>query len=138
MRAFASVALTLLLAIGLASAQKENPKKGEPVTHVDAAGAAKLLAAEKKEGKPVVLDIRTPAEYSEGHLKGATNIDFNGKNFEEELAKLDRDKAYVVHCRSGGRSGRSLATLKKLGFKKVYHLDGGIMAWEDAKLPIVK
>ncbi|MFP6881875.1 MAG: rhodanese-like domain-containing protein [Roseibacillus sp.] len=54
------------------------------------------------------------------------------------MGKLDRNKAYLVHCRSGGRSTNSLGVWKKLGFKRVYHLDGGFLAWQKAKLPVEK
>jgi rhodanese-related sulfurtransferase len=133
----ASIALALFLAAGFAAAEEKEAKK-DPVTHLDAEKAGKLLAEDDEARKPVILDVRTPDEFAEGHLEGAKNIDFNAKDFAERLGKLDKEKPYLVHCRSGGRSGRSLATFEKLGFKKIYHLDGGILAWEDAGLPVVK
>jgi rhodanese-related sulfurtransferase len=133
----ASIALALFLAAGFAAAEEKEAKK-DPVTHLDAEKAGKLLAEDDEARKPVILDVRTPDEFAEGHLEGAKNIDFNAKDFAERLGKLDKEKPYLVHCRSGGRSGRSLATFEKLGFKKLYHLDGGILAWEDAGLPVVK
>jgi rhodanese-related sulfurtransferase len=120
----------------LAAPKEEKSKDG--VLHVDSKAAAKLLATKEKGKKPVILDIRTPAEFKGGHLKAATNIDFNGDDFEDELAKLDKNKPYLVHCRSGGRSTASLAAFKKLGFKNIYHLDGGILAWKKAEHEVVK
>ena len=100
------------------------------VTHVDAIGASQLLSSNPDI---VVLDVRTPAEHAEGHLPGTViNVDFKAENFREEAAKLDRDTAYLVHCRSGGRSTSSLEILKELGFKKLHHLDGGVMAWTES------
>ena len=87
---------------------------------------------------PQVIDIRTPEEFAKGHIKGAQLINFFGKDFEKILAELDPQKAYLTHCKSGGRSGKSLPIWKKLGFTKVYHLHSGFDGWKAAKLPIVK
>ncbi len=84
------------------------------------------------EAKLIVVDVRTPEEFDEGHIKGAQNIDFNGIDFPGKLAKIDRDAPILVHCRSGRRSQASLKTFESLGFKKVNHLDGGIQAWAEA------
>ncbi len=106
----------------------------DPV-EVDVEKAAALLA---KEEKVTVLDIRTPEEFSDGHLKDAVNLDFNSGDFEEKLAKLDPSKPYLVHCAAGGRSGRSMAIFEKLKFLKVYHLKAGYNGWTDAGQPVVK
>ncbi len=105
------------------------------VRHVDAAGAQQLLATNPAV---VVLDVRTPAEYVGGHIAGSTNIDFGGAAFATDLARLDRDRTYLVHCASGGRSTKSLAVLQKLGFRTVVHLDGGYNAWVKAGNPVQK
>jgi phage shock protein E len=102
---------------------------------VDAAGAAKLLAADPK---PVVLDIRTSAECAAGHIEGAQMIDFRAADFETKVAALDRNQTYIVHCQGGGRSTESLATFAKLGFKHIVHLDGGFGGWEAAGNPVKK
>lgn len=106
-----------------------------PVKHVDAAHAAKLL---KEDPKIVVLDIRTKKEFDHGHIKDAKNIDFWGDDFEADIKKLPTDKTYLVHCATGGRSTKSLALFKKLGFKSIVHLDGGFKAWEKAGEPVAK
>jgi rhodanese-related sulfurtransferase len=109
-------------------------KSSAGVHHVDAAGAKKLL----DDKQVVVLDIRTPEEFEEGHIPGAKNIDFLGKDFQQQLAKLDKTKTYLLHCASGTRSSRSLSVFQKLNFASVYHLDGGMSAWEKAKQPVEK
>lgn len=124
----------------VASSVTEKPEKvvkGKPaaVKHVDAAGAAKLLA---RTPEVVVIDVRTPEEYAEGHLKGAKNLDFNSPEFREQLAKLDRDRTYLVHCAVGGRSKRSLARFQELGFKSVVHMDGGYEGWVKAGKPVAR
>ncbi len=102
------------------------------ITHINAERAQKLIA----EKKVVVLDIRTPEEFAAGHIAGATNINFRAADFEKTLAALDKNKTYVLHCASGNRSTQSLPTFSKLGFNSVCHLDGGIKAWQKAKLPV--
>lgn len=117
------------------SDKKDAAKSDATVKYITSPTAAKLLE-EKKD--IIVLDIRTANEFSEGHIKGATNIDFNNKSFESNIAKLDKDKTYLVHCAAGGRSGKSLATFKKLGFKSIYHLDDGFNGWKSAGKPVEK
>lgn len=111
------------------------PKVSEPVVqHVDAQQAQKLIA----QKKVIVLDIRTPGEFKKGRIAGATNIDFLAPDFEQRIQGLDKTKSYLVHCASGGRSSHSLLLFKKHEFQSVYHLDGGIKAWEKAGLPLEK
>ena len=104
------------------------------IAHVDVERARQLIA----EKKVIVLDIRTPQEFAAGHIAGATNIDFRASNFEKSIAALDNKKPYLLHCASGNRSTQALPVFEKLDFKSVYHLDGGIKAWEKAKLPVDK
>jgi len=132
------LAVALLISFHCATARadlKTNaPAVVTVVTNVQADVAAKLVA----EGKVVVLDVRTSEEFAEGHIAGATNINFMAKDFATQAGKLDRDKIYLVHCASGGRSKRCLPQLKQLGFKQIYHLDGGFSAWEEAGKPVAK
>lgn len=105
------------------------------VRHLDPAGAERFLA---ENPQAIVLDVRTPAEFSAGHISGATNVDFNASGFAAALAALDRNRTYLVHCAAGGRSTKSLETLRQLGFRTVAHLDGGLNAWTKAGKPVVK
>ena len=104
------------------------------ITHVDAQQAQKLIA----DKKVIVLDIRTPGEFNTGRIAGAKNIDFQAPDFEQRIEGLDKSKSYLVHCASGGRSTHSLMVFKKHQFQSVYHLDGGIKAWQKAGLPVDK
>jgi rhodanese-related sulfurtransferase len=105
------------------------------VTHlVEAAEADSLIAAHKV----VILDVRTPGEFARGHLKGAINLDFHGKDFQAQLGHLDKRRSYLVHCAVGGRSARACKLMSELGFKSVYDLKGGIKAWEKAGNPVTK
>jgi len=84
----------------------------------------------------VVLDVRTPEEFAEGHLEGAVLVDFYAADFAEQLAALDTDVPYLVYCRSGNRSGQALGVMEQLGFASAVDVDGGIIAWADAGLPV--
>ena len=90
--------------------------------------AEKLLSTNKQV---IVLDVRTPEEFKSSHIHGATNVDFY-QDFERNLAKLDKSKPYLVHCAVGGRSAKVRDRMKQLSFKSIYHLEGGIKAWEKA------
>ena len=84
----------------------------------------------------VVLDVRTPEEFAEGHLDGAVLVDFYDADFADQLAALDSDVPYLVYCRSGNRSGQALSVMEQLGFSSAVDVDGGIVAWAGAGLPV--
>jgi len=71
-----------------------------------------------------VIDVRTPAEYSEGHLDGAVNIDVQDPNFGTILSQLPTDGEYVVYCRSGNRSAQAVEIMKASGFTHVADAGG--------------
>ena len=85
----------------------------------------------------VILDVRTPQEFAEGHLANAINIDFQSGKFEQEIASLDKTKTYAVYCRSGNRSGQAVKVMAKAGFTNMYDMDGGIIDWQAAGGQIV-
>lgn len=99
-----------------------------------AAEAHELLA--NQPAGLVVLDVRTPQEYGEGHIAGATNIDFYEPDFVRMLDALDKEQPYFVYCRSGNRSARAVDAMRDLGFAEVYELEGGILTWLEAGLPV--
>lgn len=72
----------------------------------------------------VILDVRTPSEFSSNHIKGAINIDFYSADFEAKIKALDKNKDYKVYCRSGNRSGQTVNIMKKLAFKEVENVGG--------------
>jgi|CXWK01.1.fsa_nt_gi rhodanese-related sulfurtransferase len=88
-----------------------------------------------EDKKGIVLDIRTPAEYAESHLPHAINFDFYALDFEQQLESLDKDQPYFIYCRTGSRSSVALELMKRIGFKEVYDLKGGIIAWEVSDYP---
>ena len=90
--------------------------------------AEKLKATEN----PQLLDVRTPEEYSTGHIGNAVNVNWTGSNFVADASKYDKSKPIFVYCKVGGRSAQAAAKLSELGFKEIYNLDGGIMKWDAA------
>ena len=89
------------------------------------------------EAGVITLDVRTPGEYAEGHLEGARLIDFQSGNFEDEISTLDKNATYTVYCRSGNRSGQAVKVMHDAGFHNVYNLNGGVIDWANAGLPLV-
>lgn len=85
----------------------------------------------------LLVDVRTPGEYSEGHLDHAVNIDWTDNSFETKIANWDKSKPVMVYCQSGRRSAAAGNKMRDMGFKKVYELSGGITAWIDENLPVV-
>lgn len=86
----------------------------------------------------VLLDVRTPGEYNKGHIQGAKLLDYYDPDFLKRLKTLDRGKTYLLYCRTGNRSGRTLYLMGKLGFKQAAHLAGGIVAWQGKGYSLVK
>jgi len=82
-----------------------------------------------------IVDVRTPDEFSKGHLQNAFNYNWNGNDFQKQISKLDKSKPVFVYCLSGGRSSSAASQMRSEGFKEVYELSGGIMKWRAANLP---
>ena len=79
-----------------------------------------------------LLDVRTPGEFAGGHISNAKNADWNGSDFDTQVANLDKEKPIFVYCLSGGRSKKAASHLKDLGFKNIIELNGGYLAWSKA------
>ncbi len=85
-----------------------------------------------------LVDVRTPAEYRESHLKGSQNICVTSDDFAEKVKTLDKNKPVYVYCKMGGRSANAAKRLQEMGFTKIYDMDGGILLWEEKKLATEK
>lgn len=106
----------LTFTMPLAFAQKAPQQVSTTVSGaVDAATAARLI----KQPNVVVLDVRTPAEYATGHVRGAKNVDFRAPDFAQQLAQFDTTKTYMLYCASGNRSGQASKLMKEKGFPNV-------------------
>ncbi len=95
--------------------------------------------SEKLRNTPssVLIDVRTPEEYSKGHLQNSKNFDWNGDDFQNQTSKLEKGMPVFIYCLSGKRSAAAASKMRTDGFKEVYELNGGIMKWRAANLPEV-
>ncbi|MBW7838815.1 MAG: rhodanese-like domain-containing protein [Chitinophagaceae bacterium] len=91
----------------------------------------------KGSGTIQLVDVRTPKEFTDGHLKGATNYNVLDSTLYRNISNLNRRKAVFVYCKSGARSMRAAEQLKAAGFK-VFNMEGGITNWNSKNLPTVK
>ena len=82
-----------------------------------------------------IIDVRTPDEFSKGHLLDAVNYNWNGDEFDKQIIMLDKSKPVFIYCLSGGRSSSAASKMRDNGFSKVYQMEGGIMKWRAANLP---
>jgi rhodanese-related sulfurtransferase len=97
-----------------------------------------LIKGNKDNPNFVIVDVRTPEEFANEHIENAINIDFSCETFEDELNELDKNKTYLIYCRSGGRSGNALDIMAELNFSEVYNMLDGINGWKAAGLPTAK
>ena len=120
--------LTILLAgLGLNTACSQN------FENMEVKEFAELIA----DPSVVILDVRKADEFAEGHIKGAILIDqFQSDFVEQAQAKLPKEKTIAIYCRSGRRSSNAPGKLADAGYKCV-NLKGGILAWKEAKMPVV-
>lgn len=84
--------------------------------------------------KALVVDVRTPEEFSEGHLDGAVNSDFRSGAFAKEIQTWNKDKTYYLYCASGNRSGKAAELMKEAGFKHIYNI-GAYQDLKEAGIP---
>lgn len=124
-----------LIVLFISTLSSCNAQTSAQVNTIDVAAFSKVLDSLDNE---ILLDVRTPEETKEGIIPGALTIDFHSPDFQKQLEGLDKSRPIAVYCRSGNRSGKSIAILQSLGFTQIYDLKGGIVAWQLADKPIVK
>ena len=107
---------SVMLIAACSNGQSQNAKMVLSATEF----AAKL---EEIPAAPII-DVRSPEEFSNGHLQNARNINWNGNNFDAQILKFDKAQPIFVYCLSGGRSGSAASQMRANGFKEVYEMDG--------------
>lgn len=118
-----------LLAVTALQSCADGQKVASTNQHMNAAEFKSMV----ENQQVVLLDIRTVEEFESGAISGAKNIDWYDSNaFQSEISKLDKNQPVYMYCASGNRSGQALELMNRMGFKKVYHLQGGIGAWRRA------
>lgn len=120
------IAGLLLMAVVFLVPQKSN----------EALGGANFLREYSANPSAVMLDVRTPGEFSAGHIDKALLIDFENQSFLSEIKKLDPTKTYFVYCRSGNRSGQAILQMKANGIKNIHELKGGLVSNKEG-IPLV-
>ena len=126
---------------GCAPGETETPSQEAPaqiIEDITPQEAFTLIQDNQTNPDFVILDVRTPEEFAHGYIENALNIDFYSKTFQDEVDNLDRNKTYLIYCRSGNRSGQALALMEKLNFREVYNISDGIIGWQAEKLPTTK
>jgi thioredoxin len=106
-------------------------KQNSFIKNVDAQIFKKL----SESGEGITLDVRTPEEIAQGQIPNASSINLYDPEFEKKINLMQKDKDIYVYCKAGGRSAQAAEILSKNGFKHVYNLDGGFMAWERNNFP---
>lgn len=91
-----------------------------------------------KKTDEIILDVRTPEEFSSGHIPGAILMNIKEADFETQVKELDKTKPVFVYCLSGIRSEKASAILTNSGFKEVYHLEDGLKAWTNSGKELIK
>jgi len=130
MMKYSCIAILCLLA--LIGCTPETPSEFKDLS------AEQAQAALTKDQGVRVLDIRTPAEYMNGHIQGAKNVDYYSREFKEKLNELDKNATYLVYCRSGNRSAKAMSLFRELGFSGILHLKNGVKSWVVQGLPLVQ
>ena len=137
--------LIVLLVIGVilagGCAEVAAPEREAPAQIIENVTPREAFALiQDNEDNPdfIIIDVRTPEEFAEGHVEDAIIIDFYSESFRSEVNALDKNKTYLIYCRSGGRSGKALKIMVELGFREVYNMSGGIVDWKAEGLPTTK
>jgi len=86
----------------------------------------------------LLIDVSTPDEYAQGHIKGSINIDWTGSDFDDKIAALGNDRPALMYDHNGSKSALAADNLRKAGFKEVYELKGGLQEWLADKKQVEK
>lgn len=98
--------------------------------HYSDLSASEFKKIMEENPEVVVLDVRTAPEVAAGKIEGATVIDIKQPDFKEKITELDKEKTYLVYCRSGRRSVSACNIMAESGFDSLYNLKGGILSWQ--------
>lgn len=110
--------LTIVLFVNLSCSQITS----KPITEV----------SQNELNTVVLVDVRTPEEYNEGHLDNAVNINWFDKDFAAQFEGISKDETIFVYCKKGGRSAKAQEKLRAIGYESVVDLEGGYDAWAAA------
>lgn len=118
-----------------AQSSAASPSAATPEAQPKKIGVAALhQRLQAGDPKPLVVDVREPAEFAAGHIAEAQLVPLG--TVEEGLANVPKDKEIILVCRSGNRSGQAQARLAQRGYTNLTNVEGGMLAWERAQLPV--
>lgn len=126
---------TLIICFGLLLFSACNQKESEPIQVITPEEMLSLIESGKADQ---LIDVRTPEEFFEGHLKNAQNICVSEDDFEDKIRLLDKSKPVYIYCRSGARSADAANKLEEMGFTKIYDMQGGIQLWQQEGMDVEK
>ena len=136
-----SLVIGVVLAGGCVQYEIKAPEPETPtqiIENITPQEAFTLIQNNKNNPDFVIIDVRTPEEFAHEHIENTINIDYYSEIFRGELNKLDKNKTYLIYCRSGNRSGKALDIMAELNFREVYNMLGGIIEWKAEGLPTTK
>jgi rhodanese-related sulfurtransferase len=111
-------------------------KEKQTVGTISPQDAFKLIEGHKDDFNLVILDVRPHDEFEIEHIHGAKNLDYDGHEFRKKVENIDKEKNYIIYCRSGVRGEYFMGIMKELGFHQVYNILGGFVGWKVSKLPL--
>lgn len=123
--------LTVIIAPSAEAKKKKRKGRGRKTAQAGTFKSVSVEEFKKLMVKPnsVILDFRTEKEWEAGHIENAIRIDYLEKDFHEKVAKLPKNKTYLVYCQSGYRSSEGMKFMRSTGFRKVYELKEGYDSW---------
>jgi len=129
--------ILLLLSGCISNTENDSNPKTQILKDITVEEAYTLIQNNSENQNFIILDIRTKEEYKSEHIQNSMMIDFYSDTFKDELDKLDKNKTYLIYCRTGRRTGLTLDIMEELGFFKVYNMAGGITQWKINGYPVV-
>jgi rhodanese-related sulfurtransferase len=113
------------------------PEHTQTIQNVSSSDGYAIISINAGHANFVIIDVRTPSEYGQGHLPFAINLDVNSPTFSDDINKYNKNKIYFIYCQGGGRSASARAIMKELGFINIINLTRGYADWAAAGFPVV-
>jgi phage shock protein E len=118
--------LILVLVFASCQAQENGKKLVSP----------EVFQSKVESGNVQLIDVRTPKEFKQGHLKNAKNMHLYDQDFGSQIDKLDKKETVYVYCKAGGRSAEAVEIMQNHGFENIVELDGGTDSWTENGKPL--
>jgi thioredoxin len=126
--------IAALLIASLGACAQNTGGKNAVKTNITTSEFEKQISSVKNR---ILLDVRTPEEFNNGHISGAVNMNIYDDNFKQQISRLDTSQPVYVYCLSGGRSSQAADILSSMGFPAVYNMTGGISRWRGENRAVV-